>query len=50
MHNNAIDVEVNLLIRREKLKEEERENIDVEHLTSSKVKLNILVSAVEEMM
>ena len=50
MQNSAIDVEDNLLIRRAKLKEEEMKNIDPEESTSLEVKLNILVSAVEEMM
>ena len=49
MKNSAVDVEANLLIRRAKLKEEERENI-AEHLTSSEVKLDILVSTIEEIM
>ena len=47
--NNAVDVEANLLIRREKLKEEEMKNIDLEESTSLEVKLNILVSVVEDM-
>jgi len=50
MQNNAVDVEANLLIRREKLKEEERKIIDIEESTSLKIKLDILVSAVEKMM
>ena len=49
MQNNAVDIETNLLIRRGKLKEEEREKI-AEHLTYSEVKLYILVSTIEEMM
>jgi len=47
MQNSAVDVEANLLIRREKLKEEEMKNIDPEESTSLEVKLDILVSAVE---
>ena len=39
-----------MLIRREKLKEEEMKNIDPKELTSLEVKLDILISAVEEMM
>jgi len=50
MQNSAVDVEANLLIRRAKLKEEEMKNIDPEESTSLEVKLDILVSAVEEMM
>ena len=50
MQNSAVDVEVNLLIRRAKLKEEEMKNIDPEESTSLEVKLDILVSVVEEMM
>ena len=50
MQNSAVDVEANLLIRREKLKEEEMKNIDPEESTSLEVMLEILVSAVEEMM
>jgi len=50
MQNNAVDVEAYLLIRRAKLKEEETKNIDPEESTSLEVKLEILVSAVEEMM
>ena len=49
MQNNVVDVEANLLIRRAKLKEEERKNIDPEESTSLEVNLDILVSAVEEM-
>ena len=50
MQNSAIDVEANLLIIRAKLKEKEMKNIDPEESTSLEVKLDILVSAVEEMM
>lgn len=50
MQDNVVDVEANLLIRRAKLKEEERKNIDPEESTSLEVKLDILVSVVEEMM
>ena len=39
-----------LLSRRARLKEEEMKNIDPEKLTSLEVKLDMLVSAVEEMM
>ena len=49
MQINVVDVEDNLLIRRAKLKEEEKKNT-TEHLTYSKLKLNILVSTIEEMM
>jgi len=38
MWNTTVDVEANLLIRREKLKEEDMKNIDPEELTSLKVK------------
>jgi len=50
MQNSAVDVEANMLIRRETLKEEEMNNIDPEESTSLEVKLDILASAVEEMM
>ena len=50
MQKNVVDVGANLLIKRAKLKEEERKNIDPEELASLEVKLDILVSAVEEMM
>jgi len=50
MQNSAIDVEANLLIRREKLKEEEMKSIDPEESTYLEVKLNALVSVMEEMM
>jgi len=50
MQDSAVAVEANLLVKRSKLKEAERENIEKEHLTSSEVKLNILVSTMEEMM
>ena len=45
MQNNAVDVEANFLMRREKVK-----NIDLEESTSLEVKLDILVSAIEEIM
>lgn len=50
MQNSVVDVEAHWLIRRAKLKEEEMKNIDLEESTSLEVKLDILVSAVEEMM
>lgn len=50
MQNSAVDVEANLLFRRAKLKEKEVKNIDPEESTTLEVNLNILVSAVEEMM
>ena len=50
MQNKAVNVEAHLLIRRAKLKEEEMKNIDSEELTSLEVKLDMLVSVVEEMM
>jgi len=50
MKNNVADVEANLLIRRAKLKEEEMKSIDPKESTYLEVKLDILVSAVEEMM
>lgn len=43
-------MEANFLIRRAKLKEEEMKNIDPEESTSLEVKLDVLVSAMEEMM
>ena len=39
MQNSVVDVEANLLIRREKLKEEEMKNIDPKESTSLDVKL-----------
>jgi hypothetical protein len=50
MQNSAIGVEANLLIKKSKLKAEERKNIKKKHLTSSEVKLDILVSTMKEMM
>ena len=49
MQNSAVNVEAHLLIRRAKLKEEEMKNIDPEKSTSLEVKLDMLISAVEEM-
>ena len=49
MQDNAIVVEANPLVKRSKLKEPERENIEEEHLTSSEVNLDILVRIMEEM-
>lgn len=48
MRDNEIVVEANLLVKRSKLKEAERENIEKEHLTSLEVKLEILLSTMEE--
>ena len=50
MQNCAVDVEADFLIRRARLKEEEMKNIDSEKSTSLEVNLDLLVSAVEEMM
>lgn len=50
MQDSAIAMEANLLVKRSKLKVKERENIKKENLTSSEVKLDILVSTIEEMM
>jgi hypothetical protein len=50
MKKSEIGVEDNLLIKKSKLKEEEKENKEKEHLTSSKVKLDILASTMKEMM
>ena len=50
MQNSVVDVEANLLITRAKLKEEEMKNIYPEESTSLEVKLDILVSVVEDMM
>jgi hypothetical protein len=47
MKSNAIGVEANLLIKKSKLKADEKENIEEEHLTSSKVKLDILASTMK---
>ena len=50
MQNSAVNVEAHLLIRRARLKEEEMKNMDPEKSISLEVKLDMLVSAVEEMM
>ena len=50
MKNNIIGVEANLLIKKSKLKAEEKENIEKEHMASSEVKLDILASTMKEMM
>ena len=50
MRNIAVDVEAHLRIRRARLREEEMKNIDPEKLISLEVKLDMLVSAVDEMM
>jgi len=50
MQDSEIAMEANLLVKRSKLKEEARDNIEKEHLTSSEVKLDILVTTMEEMM
>jgi hypothetical protein len=50
MQNSEIGVEANLLIKKSKLKAEEKENTEKEHLTSSEVKLDILASTMKEMM
>ena len=48
MQNSAVSVEAHLLIQRARMKEEEMKNIDPAE--SLEVKLDVLVSAVEEMM
>jgi len=48
MQNSAVNVEAHLLIRRARMKEEEMKSIDPDE--SLEVKLDVLVSAVEEMM
>jgi len=50
MKNSAVYVEAHLLIRREKLKEEEMKNIDPEETKYLEAKLDILVSAVDKIM
>ena len=50
MKNRVVDVETHFLIKRVKLKEEEVKNIDPEESMSLEAKLDILVSAVGEMM
>ena len=50
MKDSAISVEANLLIKRSKLEAEDRKNKEKEHLTSPKVKLDILASTMEEML
>ena len=49
MQDSLIVVEANPLLKSSKLKEEVRENIEKEHLTSSEVKLEILVSTMQEL-
>ena len=43
-------MEANFLVKRLKLKAEERENIEKEYLTSLEVKLDILVSTMKKVM
>ena len=50
MQDNAISVEANLLIKRSKMKAEERKKIAKKHMTSSEVKLDILTNTMKEMM
>jgi len=50
MKDNEIVVEANIFVKRSKFKEEARENIKNEHLKPSEVKLDILVSTMEEML
>jgi hypothetical protein len=50
MQDSAISVEANLLIKRSKIKAEEREKIAKEQLKSSEAKLDILASTMKEMM
>ena len=50
MQDSSISIEANLLVKRLNLKTEERENTEKECLRSSEVKLDILVSTVEEIM
>lgn len=50
MQNSAIYVEAHLLVQRARLKEEEMKNIGPKESKSLEVKLDVLVSAVEEMM
>jgi len=49
VQNNEVNVEAHLLIRRARLKEEEMNKVDLEKTTPSEEKLDILVSAVEDM-
>jgi hypothetical protein len=50
MKKVAVDVETNLLNRKENLKEEEKDRIEEEQMTSSEVKLDVLANTVREMM
>jgi hypothetical protein len=50
MQDSAINVEANLLIKRSKIKAEERKKIAKEQLKSSEAKLDILASTMKEMM
>jgi hypothetical protein len=50
MKKVAVDVETNLLNRKEKLKAEEKDRIEEEQMTSSEVKLDVLANTVREMM
>ena len=50
MQKIAVDVEANLLDRREKLEEEEKDRTENERMTFSEVKLDVLANTVKEMM
>jgi cob(I)alamin adenosyltransferase len=50
MQDNAFSVEANLLIKRSKIKAEERKKIEKEQLKSLEVKLDILTITMKEMM
>ena len=50
MKKIAVDVEVNLLNKRSKLRAEEKARTKKERMTSSEVKLEILANTVKEMM
>jgi hypothetical protein len=50
MQKIAVDVEANLLNRKENLKEEEKDRIEEERMASSEVKLDILANTIRDMM
>jgi hypothetical protein len=50
MKNIAVDVEANLLNKKEKLKAVKKDKIEKEHLISSEVKLDILTNTIKEVM
>jgi hypothetical protein len=50
MQKIAVDVEANLLHKRSKLREEEKDRTEKKRMTPSEVKLDVLANTVKEMM